>query len=136
MNHLCQPRIDGPFLGEMQEERKDFTSGLYSDVCVRDPARLWENGIVPFVLDQSVKKDHELIDILIEAIIIITKASNYTVKFVEKSYQKDFVRIIKVKEDVFWSSSVGKEGGEQVCTRLFSVYNTSLYFSLLYHFAI
>lgn len=97
-----------------------------SDVCVNDPTKLWEKGIVPYKFDNMVSS--ELIHFVNKAMEEITKVSS--IKFVERTNQIDYVKI--VNKGGYWSY-VGKHGGEQVIT-IFA-YNINSYhlFFILYY---
>ncbi|CAB4383919.1 unnamed protein product [Rhizophagus irregularis] len=79
---------------------------LNSDVYIRDPHMLWQNGIIPYEFNNKVIDNlRQYVEIAMKE---ISKVSS--IRFVKRTDQLHFIEIVD-KGD-YWSS-VGKQGGKQ-----------------------
>ncbi|PKC56091.1 zincin [Rhizophagus irregularis] len=78
----------------------------YSDACVKKRTNLWPNGKLPYEFDNNVSSKLELI--VLYAMKMISDVSS--VKFVKRTDQSDYVRI--VNKGGYWSF-VGRQGKDQ-----------------------
>ncbi|RGB37445.1 hypothetical protein C1646_48968 [Rhizophagus diaphanus] len=86
-----------------------------SDVCINDPTKLWEEGIVPYKFDNMVSS--QFVNKAMEEITMFSP-----IKFVERT---NHVKI--VNKGGYWSYA-GKQGGEQVIT----IFNYALSFRFMH----
>uniref|UniRef100_A0A1D1YJP1 Metalloendopeptidase n=1 Tax=Anthurium amnicola TaxID=1678845 RepID=A0A1D1YJP1_9ARAE len=77
-----------------------------SDICIKNKEKHWNNGEVHYVIDDNVPE--ALVLCVENAMHKISRISS--VKFMKKTNEKDYIRIID--ENGYWSY-VGKKGGEQ-----------------------
>ncbi|CAB5208265.1 unnamed protein product [Rhizophagus irregularis] len=101
------------YLGQTHERTTDVISSFkenilepYSDACVKKRTNLWPNGKLPYEFDNNVSSKLELI--VLYAMKMISDVSS--VKFVKRTDQSDYVRI--VNKGGYWSF-VGRQGKDQ-----------------------